>query len=72
MTAIAVLTSGGDAPGMNAAIRAITKVAASHGVPTWGVANGFDGLIDGAFRPLTRRNRLGDPAPIPEVESEGR
>ena len=71
MTAIAVLTSGGDAPGMNAAIRAITKVAASHGVPTWGVANGFDGLIDGAFRPLTRRNRLGDPAPIPEVESEG-
>ena len=71
MTAIAVLTSGGDAPGMNAAIRAITKVAASHGVPTWGVEDGFDGLIDGTFRPLIRRNKTGDPAPLHEVESEG-
>ncbi len=33
---LAVLTSGGDAPGMNAAIRAIAKVAASHGVPVVG------------------------------------
>jgi 6-phosphofructokinase 1 len=71
MTAIAVLTSGGDAPGMNAAIRAITKVAASHGVPTWGVEQGFDGLIDGTFRPLSRPNKKGDPAPVHEVESEG-
>jgi 6-phosphofructokinase 1 len=71
MTAIAVLTSGGDAPGMNAAIRAITKVAASHGIPTWGVEQGFDGLIDGVFRPLSRRNKMGDPAPVHEVESEG-
>ena len=71
MTAIAVLTSGGDAPGMNAAIRAITKVAASHGVPTWGVEQGFDGLIDGTFRPLVRSNKAGDPAPLHEVESEG-
>ncbi|HJS71701.1 MAG TPA: 6-phosphofructokinase [Acidimicrobiia bacterium] len=71
MSAIAVLTSGGDAPGMNAAIRAITKVAASHGIPTWGVEDGFDGLIDGTFRPLIRRNKTGDPAPLHEVESEG-
>jgi 6-phosphofructokinase 1 len=71
MTAIAVLTSGGDAPGMNAAIRAVTKVAASHGIPTWGVEQGYDGLIDGTFRPLTRRNKTGDPAPVHEVESEG-
>ena len=71
MTAIAVLTSGGDAPGMNAAIRAVTKVAASHGVPTWGVENGYDGLVDGKFRPLIRRNRSGEPAPLAEVESEG-
>jgi 6-phosphofructokinase 1 len=71
MTAIAVLTSGGDAPGMNAAIRAITKVAASHGVPTWGVEQGYDGLIDGTFRPLIRSNKAGDPAPLHEVESEG-
>lgn len=71
MTALAVLTSGGDAPGMNAAIRAITKVAASHGVPTWGVENGYDGLIDGSFRPLIRHNQAGNPAPLHEVESEG-
>lgn len=71
MAAIAVLTSGGDAPGMNAAIRAVTKVAASHGVPTWGVENGYDGLIEGKFRPLIRRNRSGEPAPLAEVESEG-
>jgi len=71
MSGIAVLTSGGDAPGMNAAIRAITKVAASHGVPTWGVEQGYDGLIDGAFRPLIRRNKAGEPAPLHEVESEG-
>jgi 6-phosphofructokinase 1 len=71
MTAIAVLTSGGDAPGMNAAIRAVTKVAASHGVPTWGVEKGYDGLIDVVFRPLIRRNNAGDPAPLHEVESEG-
>jgi len=71
MSAIAVLTSGGDAPGMNAAIRAVTKVAASHGVPTWGVEMGFNGLIDGSFRPLIRRNKAGEPAPLHEVESEG-
>ncbi|HUF15212.1 MAG TPA: 6-phosphofructokinase [Acidimicrobiia bacterium] len=71
MSALALLTSGGDAPGMNAAIRAVTKVAASNGVPTWGVEQGFDGLIDGEFRPLTRRNATGDPAPLNEVESEG-
>lgn len=71
MSAIAVLTSGGDAPGMNAAIRAITKVASSHGIPTWGVEQGFDGLIEGAFRPLSRRNKMGAEAPIHEVEIEG-
>ncbi len=71
MTAIAVLTSGGDAPGMNAAIRAVTKVAASRGIPTWGVEGGYDGLIDGEFRPLVRTNRDGKPAPLPEVEAEG-
>jgi len=71
MSAIAVLTSGGDAPGMNAAIRAIAKVASSHGVPTWGVENGFDGLIDGTFRPLSRRNKTGAEAPVHEVESDG-
>ncbi len=66
-----MLTSGGDAPGMNAAILAVTKVAASHDVPTWGVEGGYDGLIDGVFRPLVRRNLDGKPAPVAEVEAEG-
>lgn len=72
MPALAVLTSGGDAPGMNAAIRAITKVAASRGVPVWGVEMGYDGLIDGELRPLTRqsgRNHL--LSPVSEVEAMG-
>jgi len=50
---LAILTSGGDAPGMNAAIRAIAKVAASHGVPVVGVEDGYTGLLEGRLRPLT-------------------
>lgn len=51
---IAVLTSGGDAPGMNAAVRAIAKVAASKGVGVVGIVGGYTGLLAGATRPLTR------------------
>ncbi|HEX2152378.1 MAG TPA: ATP-dependent 6-phosphofructokinase [Acidimicrobiia bacterium] len=70
--AIGVLTSGGDAPGMNAVIRAVTKVAASHGYPVWGILNGFDGLIDGRFRPLTREVGRGEAyRPLPDVEYGG-
>lgn len=50
---IAVLTSGGDAPGMNAAIRAITKVGAGQGIEVHGVEGGYEGLIDRRIRPLT-------------------
>jgi len=53
MKRIAVLTSGGDAPGMNPAVRAVAKIAASRGVRVVGVEDGYDGLIDGRFRPLT-------------------
>ncbi|HKX75394.1 MAG TPA: 6-phosphofructokinase [Acidimicrobiia bacterium] len=71
-TALAVLTSGGDAPGMNAAIRAVTKVSASLGVAVWGVEMGFDGLIDGEFRPLTRQSgRNRSLTPTAEVEAMG-
>lgn len=56
---------------MNAAIRAVTKVAAFHGIPTWGVEKGYEGLIDGDFRPLTRRTASGKPSPVQEVESAG-
>jgi 6-phosphofructokinase 1 len=56
---VAVLTSGGDAPGMNTAIRAIAKIAAGAGVHVLGVERGYDGLIDGSFRELTRETSEG-------------
>ena len=59
---IAVLTSGGDAPGMNSAVWAIIKLAAARGIQVLGVRRGFDGLIDGETEELTRElgttNRL--------------
>ncbi len=45
MKKIAVLTSGGDAPGMNAAIRAVVRAGLSKGVEIYGVENGFQGLV---------------------------
>ncbi|MCR9164109.1 MAG: 6-phosphofructokinase [Nannocystaceae bacterium] len=58
--AIGILTSGGDAPGMNAALRAMTKLAASRGVPVIGVENGFTGLLEGRLRPLTHTGPSGE------------
>jgi len=49
MKKIAVLTSGGDAPGMNAAIRAVVRTAIYHEVEVIGVRRGYDGLIDGDY-----------------------
>jgi 6-phosphofructokinase 1 len=54
--AIGVFTSGGDAPGMNAAIRAVVRTGLHHGRKVIGVQNGYDGLIDGAYRPLGARD----------------
>jgi 6-phosphofructokinase 1 len=56
MERIAVLTSGGDAPGMNAAIRAVTRSAIDHGLEVYGVRHGFQGLIDDAISPLLARD----------------
>jgi 6-phosphofructokinase 1 len=56
MKRIAVLTSGGDAPGMNAAIRAVVRVAADKGWDVFGVREGYAGLIAGSFVPLRRRD----------------
>jgi 6-phosphofructokinase 1 len=53
MKTIAVVTSGGDAPGMNAAVRAVAKIGASRGVRVLGVLDGYEGLIDGRMRELT-------------------
>jgi 6-phosphofructokinase 1 len=56
MKRIAVLTSGGDAPGMNAAIRAVTRCALDLSWQVFGVSNGFAGLLSGTFRPLGARD----------------
>ena len=52
MKKIGVLTSGGDAPGMNAAIRAVVRTAIYHNLEVVGVKRGYDGLIEGDFEPL--------------------
>ncbi|WEV40636.1 6-phosphofructokinase [Lactobacillus sp. ESL0684] len=53
MKRIGILTSGGDAPGMNAAVRAVTKTAIHHGLGVVGIRYGFAGLVAGDFVPLT-------------------
>ena len=47
MKKIAVLTSGGDAPGMNAALRAVVRYALYKGLDVYGVEKGYSGLING-------------------------
>jgi len=56
MKRIAVLTSGGDSPGMNAAIRAVTRSALELGWEVFGVRWGYAGLIDGNFQVLNARS----------------
>ena len=53
---IGVLTSGGDAPGMNAAVRAVTRTALSYGVEVVGIYSGYEGLIFGDVRPFGARD----------------
>jgi len=49
---IAVLTSGGDSPGMNAAIRAVVRTGIFHNLEVFAVERGFNGLMEGQFRPM--------------------
>ena len=49
---IGVLTSGGDAPGMNAAVRAVVRTALNRGVECIGIRRGWSGLINSDFVPL--------------------
>ncbi len=51
---IAVLTSGGDSPGMNAAIRAVVRKGIYHGLDVYGIERGYKGLIDGDIIKLNR------------------
>ncbi len=53
---IAVLTSGGDAPGMNAAVRAVVRTALNAGIEVYGVVRGFNGLINDEMIPLNLRS----------------
>ena len=55
MKRIAVLTSGGDAPGMNAAIRAVTRCALELGWEVFGVHRGYAGLLADEIEPLNSR-----------------
>jgi len=61
---LAILTSGGDAPGMNAAVRAATLVAMAQGWTVLGVERGYAGLIEGELRPL-------GPADVGSIIREG-
>ncbi len=56
MKRIAVLTSGGDAPGMNAAVRAVTRAALARGAEVFGVRNGYAGLLADTMEPLRARD----------------
>ena len=59
MKRIGVLTSGGDAPGMNAAVRAVVRTAVYHGIEVFGIERGYKGMIEGSIRPLGARDVSG-------------
>lgn len=56
MNRIAILTSGGDAPGMNAVIRAVARHGAHRGLDVLGIGHGYEGLMRGDIRPLRPRD----------------
>lgn len=56
VTAIGVLTSGGDAPGMNAAVRAVVRTAIDMGIKCYGIRRGYNGLIEGDIVEMTLRD----------------
>ncbi|MBI5670044.1 MAG: 6-phosphofructokinase [Chloroflexi bacterium] len=59
MKRIAVMTSGGDSPGMNAAIRAVVRTGIEYGIETYGIQQGYLGLLNGDFHLLTSREVSG-------------
>lgn len=59
MKRIAVMTSGGDAPGMNAAIRAVVRTAIANGIEVYGIRQAYSGLLAGDFEKLTNREVSG-------------
>jgi 6-phosphofructokinase 1 len=59
MKKIAVMTSGGDAPGMNPAIRAVVRTAIDKGMEVYGIRRGYTGMLAGDFERLTNREVSG-------------
>jgi 6-phosphofructokinase 1 len=59
MERIGVLTSGGDSPGMNAAIRAVVRTAAYHNLKVFGIERGYQGLIEGKIAEMSPRSVSG-------------
>ncbi|HHH49350.1 MAG TPA: ATP-dependent 6-phosphofructokinase, partial [Saprospiraceae bacterium] len=55
MKKIAVFTSGGDAPGMNACLRAVVRTGIYYNMEVVGILQGYEGMIDGKFMKMTRR-----------------
>ena len=53
---IGVLTSGGDAPGMNAAIRAVARTGINNGIEVVGLRKGYDGLLNADIKTLEGKN----------------
>ena len=53
---VAILTSGGDSPGMNACIRALVRSGIYYSLEMWGVVRGYDGLIQGDYQPMDLRS----------------
>lgn len=53
---IGVFTSGGDSPGMNAAIRAVVRTALYHNLQVTGILRGYDGMISGEFKHMDRKS----------------
>ena len=56
---IGILTAGGDCPGLNAVVRAVSKNALGHGIEVYGIRNGFDGLVRNDISPLTNEKVSG-------------
>ncbi|RKE95336.1 6-phosphofructokinase [Ichthyenterobacterium magnum] len=56
---IGVMTSGGDAPGMNAAIRSVVRTCAFHNIECVGIYRGYEGMIEGDFKPMNARSVKG-------------
>jgi 6-phosphofructokinase 1 len=56
---VGILTSGGDSPGMNAAIRAVTRAGVNSSLDVFGILKGYEGMIDGEIKQLTKQDVSG-------------